>query len=890
MVETPALPRKRSICKGCPGVHEACLWQGGGDNPAHLVVIGRNPSWNSIGKNKPFEDTSDRTFLRLLAESQRKLHIEKLETYYTYATLVGAYKPNVDHYKTCNANLQRELANIRGLPGKMPVVVTLGPEAARAVGVTFKRIQEAMGRAYSVNVPSPLGPRTWKVFPIISMADLSRQPGVVPVVSSVLQRALKASLGIEEAASVDPSVLAKEYRYPKSEQELKALIDEIIYYAGPESKSGPENWMVSVDTETNTLHSFRHDAKTLMVSVAWDDGKAATILLDHPDAPYPAEVGWREVGRLLASAKPKVFHNFKFDLKFLEFKGVPIQRVVWDTFLGEHYLDEDKKGYYGLKKLTPNYIPAYTGYEDELHETLRAEEEKAEAEAQEEEVAAAGAGEKPEKKKRRAKKDKGFEEVPLSQLMTYAGIDSDATRQIAKRQIARVHKANIQDHAYSVMHSLLLPASRIFAKMEHRGLRVDRDRLEEIRTGVTKMRDDALNFLRKEYSPTVLYTSPAQVAKLMGALNFESVDGVTPGSTSEDNLHKYYRYYGEDDARGRGQFIKQFLRYRAAENALSKHIDNKIMKHLRPDGKLHGGFNQAGTSSGRCASSEPNMANIPKMICDISIKDREGKTNVIEPGFNFKSIFIPDRPGQVFMNVDIQGAELRVYTAYSHDEVMIRELLAGTDIHSFTVSRCFGISYDEVIKRKKLKDLLIEKMRLQAKRVLFGIFYGAGANKVAEQIESTREFAEEIIRAIFATYTGLRPYIEKTHAEVIRNRFVQSNFGRFRRFKMATISEMQMSEAKRQAVNFLIQSTSHDLLTSQMIEIDEHAAEVGLELCLEIHDALAGSLDESSVPKMKAFFDEHIVESVKRRFPWLPVPFLYDMEIGPNYGEMKKVS
>lgn len=1050
----PEKTQKRTTCKNCPSFYDPCLWKGKGDNPAHWIVVGLSPSGFSIGSGNPFDGADGRLFRKLVSNlpqlTQTKMNNNGLRIYYTYAVLHGPGKPKKEALECCTDNLRREIASIRGVDGREPVIIALGPDVARALGVKLKKVDDVLGRFATTSIPTPIGNRVFQVLPLLSVADLNRRQGAVGTLNALLVRAAQMALGLGDTSvykapeSNQPvPVATTSYRVPKTIEEVRALVEEIRDYTG-NANTGPNVWYLSVDTETNTLQMHRPDAKILMVSLAWDTGKAASILLDHPDTPYDREEAWALVKNLLEGEKPKAFHNTKFDYQGLALKyGININNIRWDTMLGEHWLDEDKKGLYGLKKLTPMYAPELAGYDDELQKVLRGAEEQ---EAKERKLAAkttdlgevvgddtGSAPEVPVKKKgKKAKKVGGYEQVPLDTLLQYAATDADVTRRIVKGQKVRLDKMDKTSEANHVMTNLYLPASKTLAKMEFGGFKVDVDYLQSLEKDIVDLRDSRLEELRRTVNPTVNYSSSPQVQKVMQDMGFDSLPGKEFGTADKEALKAYATKYGLNDPRGK--FALDLLAYRTANDAKNKFIDKIKVYTTDHDGRIHTSFHLSGTATGRLcvagttmldvvdsdwkwhrvaiqnfpvewlgkvrirthtgrlhrvvsmiikgmermrtvhvdggsitgtynhcvlvpgtngsyweslgnlelksdvlfsredkvsgtarlevrrvtgitktpgeqqvwdieveedhsyvagglvhhnSSSNPNLQNIPKYVCRLSHKDASGTETTIHKGFNTKKLFIPSTPDFALVNADIKAAELRVYTAYSKDAKMIDALINGTDVHSLVASTAYGVPYDEIMA-KKGSDPAIAKMRDSAKRVVFGSFYGAGPNKIAEQIGGTREEGQRLIDMLYETFPALAHYIQVTQDEVKRWGFVRTYFGRYRRFKMASMSHRFYGDACREAVNMKIQSTASDLLLSQLIEIDEHIGkELGGRLIITVHDSIVFELPKDNVPLVKPFLTKYITERVKERFVWLAVPFEFDWEVGENYGELK---
>jgi len=982
-------------------LYDACLWQGGGNKPAHLIVVNSFPSAFSVGHDRHFYGHQGRLFKNILdfiRKFQGGMYAD-LRVYYTYAVLTalpaGANEPPRKMLDACQSNLLRDIVSVRGTDTSLPVIVPLGPVAARAVGLKFQNIYDVTGRVLTLSLNTPQGPRQYKAIPLMSMKDMQANPGKINVEVASLLKATKLAVEGDIDTHQDIDQLACDYVYPKTIEEVRELVDHIIGYYNPETNIGPDNWLISVDTETNTLFPHKEDAKVLMLSVAWDTGKAATILLEHDECEYDKEVAWKEIARLLACPKPKAFHNTKFDLKFLTMvHGIPINRVVWDSLLGEHYMDEDKKGLYSLKKLTTIYTPAYEGYDEELQKILRTTDRLDEdgrdikgnlyiadieilerttnnnipewvdratwttlsdalsksvevsqkevpvwvnpavsqklsavlTKQQELRAAKKILGDtksevsllrralkedvkliksqlresirenkkelkikKPGKNtsEKGGKRGEGFEAIPLDEILQYAGVDADVTRMIVKEQIRRIHATGLGEDGNAVMDSLYLPMTPVLADMEFHGVKVDFDYLDHIEKEITELRDSVLGELRAKFDPTINYNAPLQVAALMQKMNFPALPGIEVGSTKNDALEKYQKMYPEDDVRH--VLADKLITYRASEKALGGFLV-KLRRLSRMDGRIHCQFHLNGTATGRLSSSDPNMQNIPKIMCRITktVSDENGKEReiVVHPGYNIKKVFIPSKPNYKIVNMDIKGAELRVYTVYSKDKKMIAAILNGDDIHSITCSQIYGIPYEEVLRRKESDPDITDK-RTRAKRVIFGTFYGAGPWTISQQINSTVEEAERIQEGLFNAFPALRAYVEGVKRTVRQRQFVKTVFGRCRRFRLAHLGGSYYSSACREAVNFLIQSTASDLLLSQMHEMAPAIkSDLGGQMLITVHDSVVLELPEENVGKLKGFFDHYVTDRVAEKYDWLPVPFLYDYEVGDNYGEI----
>ena len=984
---------KPKLCEGCINYGERCVTTGLWQPNARITFVGESPSWTSIGAQTPLVGKNGLLLHKLLRATVQEHYDADFEICYNTTYAAGAegkpLKEVVDH---CGNLWRTQWANHYGQQDGTHVLVPLGMIAAKSCGLTARKISDIRGRAND----SVIGQRKVKVLPCLSLAHLSMKPGL----TRIFQRDLKAAIDLayfnkmNTAKSIEE--LSKDYIIPQTIEEVKEICDHIIGYYDPAKQDNPWKWPIAVDTETNSLKPYDPTAKVLIISFAWDDGKATAIMLDHPETPYNPEDAWAEVRRVLECPKPKTFHNAKFDLKFLEHTyGIAVNNFAWDTMLAEHWLDEDKKGQYSLKKLGPVYAPAYDGYEEDLHKALRnAREDQVtdeytvegldffgESEAEDVEIDPnedwkydpewpesitaeqkeeyrthrdawfkydkAGEGKKrgvvirrwksfckklnlpipevtPTKKKAaKQKADVGFANVNLQTLLPYAAVDADLTRLVHKKQLRRMHVLGHPEDGHAVMRDLYLPGTRALGHMEFVGAKVDLAKADEY----DKELGDLVAHTEKRIHELALQEFNIQSAAELGAVMrgcgfpiLKTTEKDKRMSLTKDVLLTYQTNYAAivtddmpstDDNRrltdaGRLEFVEALLLYRAAYNMKVRFI-KKLRELSKVDGRIHTGFHLNGTSTGRLSSSNLNLQNIPHYMCRITRPVKGGPPKVVFKGFNVKDLIVPDDEDEVFWNLDIKAAEIRVLCYESGDPNLITAVNEGADIHTVFLTKIkhpefnpdlkdpgFKEKYDHYIKLKKAGDPEIEHFRTAVKRTVFGTLYGAGPKKVAEQLgdESPEgiAFAESIRRAIFEAFPTILEYIKRTEKEIDAKGYVASVFGRHRRFWLAAVSNFLNSKAKREAVNFKIQSPSSDLVLRALIRVMEHAHEIGLKLELTVHDSIAGTTKRKNVPKMKAFFDKYVKEKTAEESPWLPVSWEYDLEIGPTYGTKESYS
>jgi DNA polymerase I-like protein with 3'-5' exonuclease and polymerase domains/uracil-DNA glycosylase len=872
---------------------------------------------------------------------------------------------------------------------KPKVIVAMGAVALRQLG--FKQKHKDVRGRWLTHVTTGI-----PVMVTFSQKAVMAAPGIFETFKKDIENAYE-KVTRQEVVPVTLETLAATYDLPTTVDDAIAVCKKIIDYAqeGATADATP----IAVDTETTTLYPEKADAKIIAFCFSWGRLKSTAILLDHPNAPEEYKARLPEVrqaiAEVLACPKPKILHNAKFDLKFIERRyGMPVANVQWDTLLGEHLLDEDKKGNYGLKPLTAAWLPEYCGYEDHLYELLKQKEGLSQLEAATIEVehlqTVLGSdhpeylkemqayreallayekemkayersvleyqwaledyafriqyldgmvaawnvemahwkksdkktrGKKLPKPKRwfykprkeftrpvepdkpkdpRSKKEKqistdaGFENVPIKDLQIYGAVDTDVTRQLARVQIVRI--AAEKSRVKPLMGSHAIPASRVLGRMEFEGTKIDLDYVQKLDAGLREIVDrtkSEVYSMAESQAPSgtqLNLNNPATLGNVLFNWGWVHPNGnvVSPypilqktktgqASTSEKILRTFVAYEDKDKKvpTEKAYFVERFLLFRKASKALNTFLASTVALSKR-DGYLHTQFHLNGTGTGRLSSSDMNMQNIPKYLA----------------GWNIKKLFVPDSDDYVMVNVDYKGAEVRVFTAYARDESLIKALNEGYDMHCFFAHKVFQRPYETYAERDNVALFpdpnfrkLLSAERDQIKRVVFGILYGAGENKIAETIGITVEEAAKLIRLLYDMFPALEKYALGVEDEVLKNKYVETYFGRRRRFPLANIIRYQ-GRGCRQARNFKIQSTSSDIVIGQLIEMDEPLRrDMGGRLLLTVHDSLVFQFPKKKLSQLQSFVDHYAEKRVKEKYDWLPVPFKADISVGPNYGE-----
>ncbi len=327
-------------------------------------------------------------------------------------------------------------------------------------------------------------------------------------------------------------------------------------------------------------------------------------------------------------------------------------------------------------------------------------------------------------------------------------------------------------------------------------------------------------------------------------------------STRESELEKM-----KDDH----PIIVEVLRYRELQKLVSTYIDN-LPGMVAADGRLHTTFLQTGAVTGRMASQNPGLQNIP-------VKTEESKA--IRRGF----VAVP---GYTMVSIDYSQIELRVAAILSKDQQLIEIFKSGADVHAGVASRVFGVAENEVTS----------EMRRKAKVINFGILYGMGVNALRQNLGegTSREEAQEFLNAYFNTFTRLAEYLEETKGYARLHGYTKTMFGRRRHFPGITSSAPFIrASAERMAINAPVQGTAADIMRIAMNEVYAHIMkreDDAVRMLLQVHDELVFEVrDDVLLRECEKL--EAIMENVLRDQETYGVPILCDVAVGQNWADLK---
>jgi len=402
-----------------------------------------------------------------------------------------------------------------------------------------------------------------------------------------------------------------------------------------------------------------------------------------------------------------------------------------------------------------------------------------------------------------------------------------------------------------------LPLIPIIEQAEKRGIKVDKKLVAKLSKDYHTKLTDLEKKIYQQASQEFNINSPKQLGEILFTKLNLSIKGLkkTAGgnqSTRESELVKLKDVH---------PIIEEILAYRELQKLLSTYIDN-LPNLLDQEDILHATLNQAGTTTGRMSSSNPNVQNIPTRG---------------EQGAAIRNAFVA-REGYELMAFDYSQIELRVLAALSEDPDLIKIFKEGKDIHTSVAARVFGVAESEVTK----------EMRRRAKVINFGIIYGMGVNALKINLGTSRDEAQKFYDNYFASFPTIKRYFELVVAGARQRGFTETLFGR-RRYLPALRSPLPQIKAgaERMAMNAPLQGTAADIIKLAMIRSDKDIKTAGLDnkvfLLLQIHDELIFEVKKEIADRARP-----IIKRAMEKVVEIPVPIEVSSAVGPRWGELEK--
>ena len=448
----------------------------------------------------------------------------------------------------------------------------------------------------------------------------------------------------------------------------------------------------------------------------------------------------------------------------------------------------------------------------------------------------------------RGRGQKSMRDLAPEAICDYACEDADVTLRL-KHILAKELATAGADRLF---YDIEMPLVRVLAYMERNGARINTDTLQETSRYFTERLLQIENDIYELAGFTFNIASPKQVGEVL----FERIKIVDKAkktksgqySTSEEVL---------EGLRTKHPIVEKILDHRGLKKLLSTYVDALPALINPATGKIHTSFNQTVTATGRLSSSNPNLQNIP-------IRNEDGK--------EIRRAFIPE-PGCEFFSADYSQIELRIMAHLSGDESLIEAFRSGEDIHAATAAKIYHVPLEEVTREQ----------RSRAKTANFGIIYGISVFGLAERMNVSRAEAKELIENYFATYSGVKRYMDESIAVAREKGYIETILHRKRYLPDITShNSVVRGYAERNAINAPIQGSAADIIKIAMIEIYRRFRSEGIRstMMLQVHD----ELNFSVYPEEKERVQQIVIEAMESAYA-MQVPLRADYGWGANWLE-----
>ena len=588
-----------------------------------------------------------------------------------------------------------------------------------------------------------------------------------------------------------------------------------------------ERGWVAVDTETTGLNEMI--AELVGVSLCVEPGKACYIPLTHKAEGGEGLFGSDDLAdgqipmdEALAALKPlledpavmKIGQNMKYDAKILCRYGIDISPID-DTMLMSYAMNAGLHGH-GMDTLSERYLG---------HNPIPIKD-------------LLGSG----------KSMITFDRVPIEQATKYAAEDAEITLRLwhmFKPQLHQVHVTRV----YEGMERPLVP---VLAEMERAGIKVDRDTLSRMSNAFSQkmagLEDEIYELVGRKFN----VGSPKQLGEIL--FDEMGLDGGKRGktgayATGADVL---------EDLATEHELPRRVLDWRQLSKLKSTYTD-ALQDHINRDtGRVHTSYSIAGANTGRLASTDPNLQNIP-------VRTEEGR--------RIREAFVAEE-GKTLVSLDYSQIELRILAHIADIQALKDAFKEGQDIHAATASEMFNVPLDE----------MTPDVRRQAKAINFGVIYGISGFGLARNLRIPRAEAQGFIDRYFERFPGIKAYMDDTTAFAQKHNRVETLFGRVIHTPEINAKGPRAGFAKRAAINAPIQGTAADIIRRAMIRMPDAIAKLPAKMLLQVHDELLFEVDQGAEDDLIKVARE-VMEGAADPVVHLTVPLVADAGQGRNWAE-----
>ncbi len=644
-------------------------------------------------------------------------------------------------------------------------------------------------------------------------ARIATKLGVdVPTMPEVTANLAPSTGAIADQPAIEPD----KYECVRDATALQVWIDRIK----------ARGW-VAFDTETTGLNDMIVDLVGICLCV--EAGEACYIPLTHKEGEGDlfggsnlAE-GQMNFDEALAMLKPvledpaimKIGQNMKYDFKIMKRNGITLAPVD-DTMLLSYALNGGKHNH-GMDALSERYLD---------HKPIPIK-------------TILGTG----------KSAITFDKVPIDDAVKYAAEDADITLRLWQKFKPLLHSENVTK-VYEKMERPLIP---VLAKMEMTGIKVDRDQLSRMSNNFAQQMAGLEAEIHELAGGSFNVGSPKQLGEVL----FDQM-GLTGGKKGKTGAYSTGVDVLEDLAAEGHVLPAKVLDWRGMSKLKSTYTD-ALQTHINPDtGRVHTSYIISGASTGRLASTDPNLQNIP-------VRTPAGR--------QIREAFIADE-GNVLVSLDYSQIELRILAHIAGIDSLKQAFLDGKDIHAMTASEMFGVPIEG----------MDPSIRRQAKAINFGVIYGISGFGLARNLRIPRKEAQAFIDTYFERFPEIRTYMDDTVAFAKEHGHVQTLFGRKIHTTEIGAKGPQAGFAKRAAINAPIQGTAADVIRRAMIRMPDAIAHLPAKMLLQVHDELIFEVPKDAVEETITVA-RAVMEGAAMPVIKLDVPLIVDAGQGANWAE-----
>jgi uracil-DNA glycosylase family 4 len=528
-----------------------------------------------------------------------------------------------------------------------------------------------------------------------------------------------------------------------------------------------------------------------------------------------------------------------------------------------------------------------------------------------------------------------FEDFDLQELCVYAATDADVTRQLAATQLKRFglesgllankrlqleqsltgattdterkalrHELSKITLLHELNRDVTIPISNLTMEMEQFGVRVDKDKLRVWMNETAVAMPEFEQAVYDVAGESFKINDPKSLARLLySKLGFEIYKKTPTGAPSVDEEALQHLF-----STHKHPVLDSIIQYRGVKKCRESLKQFELSSSL--DGFIHPNIRVFGTVTGRFATGgdEDNFGN---EFSRINMQNLSSKKFAFKK--NMKQLLIPSDPDTMCVGeMDLKTAEIMILVGYAPDKNLISAILGGLDTHSYTASRIYNISYDDFERCRKqeevderagrpcsvpkhkilntegnvIKQLSYSDMRYHAKKITFGITYGAVAKTISEDLHIPVGEAQVLLDSFFNMFPAIARFMDNTYEIIKKDYRLVTYLGRVRRFSILK-HKREDFRSRNQAINFSMQSTAADIICGQMIEMSEPMQnELGGRILSQTHDSIGFEYKKDKRDKLTEFFDYYITKRISEKYPWIPVPMKFDLKVGPNFGEL----